>query len=640
LTDFGVSLNLKLRKPGDESAVAGTPYWMAPEIIQLEGACTASDIWSLGCTVIELLTGKPPYADLMQMAALYRIVEDDHPPIPDGISAELRDFLLRCFQKSPGDRPAAQALLDHPWTAQYRRNRKEMKLLRRTCSRKMSSFIARKQPACDYPTFNPVQLKPPAPAPPAEVAVSRAASWEEEAPGRGAEPEPGSEVEPELEPEPNLAPELLTAAAAAAASGDDTDTSISTFEGPRLKRHRLRTILCDANSVCVVCAKTLSGAFLQCVSCKTRCHDACVRLLQPCTAMRMSRFLYPASRKSSKRYESKSPNIRLRASRRSAVRRQYGRTGVPAAGPAAEMSAAELLSSVYSSHAGGLLGSSDGSLNLAALAGPATDLRRATLHDGFDGVLDAGTLPGQPAAPAAHLHSDSSLGRRWAGRHDHGAADSGWETDDGAAALTGGGRPVLASINIPQPQRRHGPVSAPLAAGSVPVGGSSSGWHGSGGTGSTRRQPAGFVPLAGAAGGAQPAVRPKSIRRMRANTASLEHLSGAAHIGGDGDGGSAGRGGISTLFRRRQHPLRGATSSDIRAVAGFSAGAARRARLAHDGSDASIGDLRSCTTSELLYSGSDLGLAGRASAQCFAVAGRQGDRRPHARHLSRDCVIM
>ncbi|KAI7833360.1 kinase-like domain-containing protein, partial [Kickxella alabastrina] len=86
LTDFGVSLNLKLRKPGDESVVAGTPYWMAPEIIQLDGACMASDIWSLGCTIIELLTGKPPYSDLMQMAALYRIVEDDHPPIPEGIS--------------------------------------------------------------------------------------------------------------------------------------------------------------------------------------------------------------------------------------------------------------------------------------------------------------------------------------------------------------------------------------------------------------------------------------------------------------------------------------------------------------------------------------------------------------------------
>ncbi|KAI8320484.1 kinase-like protein, partial [Martensiomyces pterosporus] len=118
LTDFGVSLNLKLRKPSDESVVAGTPYWMAPEIIQLEGACMASDIWSLGCTIVELLTGKPPYSGMVQMAALYHIVEDDHPPIPEGISEELKDFLLQCFRKNPSDRPTAAQLMSHSWAMQ------------------------------------------------------------------------------------------------------------------------------------------------------------------------------------------------------------------------------------------------------------------------------------------------------------------------------------------------------------------------------------------------------------------------------------------------------------------------------------------------------------------------------------------
>lgn len=37
---------------------------VAPEVIELNGASFASDIWSLGCTIIELLTGKPPYADI------------------------------------------------------------------------------------------------------------------------------------------------------------------------------------------------------------------------------------------------------------------------------------------------------------------------------------------------------------------------------------------------------------------------------------------------------------------------------------------------------------------------------------------------------------------------------------------------
>ncbi len=41
---------------------------------------------SVGCTIIELLTQKPPYFDLTPMAALFRIVQDDHPPLPKNIS--------------------------------------------------------------------------------------------------------------------------------------------------------------------------------------------------------------------------------------------------------------------------------------------------------------------------------------------------------------------------------------------------------------------------------------------------------------------------------------------------------------------------------------------------------------------------
>ena len=63
LSDFGVSLNLRAMER-EMKDVAGTPNWMAPEVIELKGASTKSDIWSLACTVIELLTGRPPYADI------------------------------------------------------------------------------------------------------------------------------------------------------------------------------------------------------------------------------------------------------------------------------------------------------------------------------------------------------------------------------------------------------------------------------------------------------------------------------------------------------------------------------------------------------------------------------------------------
>ncbi|WVW82154.1 hypothetical protein I302_104160 [Kwoniella bestiolae CBS 10118] len=130
LSDFGVSLNMKAvenikqdaltaGKEGGKkrvSEVAGTPNWMAPEVISLAGASFASDIWSLGCTVIELLTGKPPYSEITNsMTVLFRIVEDEMPPLPEGISHALTDFLKLCFIKDPNARPPAVMLFEHPW---------------------------------------------------------------------------------------------------------------------------------------------------------------------------------------------------------------------------------------------------------------------------------------------------------------------------------------------------------------------------------------------------------------------------------------------------------------------------------------------------------------------------------------------
>lgn len=119
LADFGVAS----RTTGlHESSVVGTPYWMAPEVIELTGASTASDIWSVGCTVIELLDGKPPYHTLQPMPALFRIVNDDHPPLPQGASPGVLDFLMQCFQKDPNLRVSARKLLKHPWIGNARRS--------------------------------------------------------------------------------------------------------------------------------------------------------------------------------------------------------------------------------------------------------------------------------------------------------------------------------------------------------------------------------------------------------------------------------------------------------------------------------------------------------------------------------------
>lgn len=114
LADFGVAST----KPNDQSSpfdVAGSPYWMAPEIINLTGSSTASDIWSVGCTVVELLTGFPPYHDLSDVTALFRIVSDDSPPLPPNLSPECQDFLKKCFNKDMHTRISAEELLLHRW---------------------------------------------------------------------------------------------------------------------------------------------------------------------------------------------------------------------------------------------------------------------------------------------------------------------------------------------------------------------------------------------------------------------------------------------------------------------------------------------------------------------------------------------
>jgi serine/threonine protein kinase len=112
LSDFGTSTKIS---DISSSQVVGSPYWMAPEVIELAGAHTSSDIWSVGCTVIELFTSSPPYFSLAPMSALFRIVRDDSPPIPAEVSPLMRDFLAQCFQKNPMLRISAENLLKHAW---------------------------------------------------------------------------------------------------------------------------------------------------------------------------------------------------------------------------------------------------------------------------------------------------------------------------------------------------------------------------------------------------------------------------------------------------------------------------------------------------------------------------------------------
>jgi len=117
LADFGMAKHLSTAAPN--LSLKGTPYWMAPEVVRATldknaGYDLAVDIWSLGCTIIEMFTGKPPWSGLEGPAAMFKVLRTD-PPIPDNLSPEGKDFLRCCFKRNPAERPTASKLLEHPF---------------------------------------------------------------------------------------------------------------------------------------------------------------------------------------------------------------------------------------------------------------------------------------------------------------------------------------------------------------------------------------------------------------------------------------------------------------------------------------------------------------------------------------------
>lgn len=109
---------------------------MAPEVVKQTAYTSKADIWSLGCLVVEMLTGAHPWANLTQMQAIFRVSRaqrtfiplrgsstdfvttlqigsSSRPTVPDDISAEANDFLDQTFEIEHKDRPAATELLQH-----------------------------------------------------------------------------------------------------------------------------------------------------------------------------------------------------------------------------------------------------------------------------------------------------------------------------------------------------------------------------------------------------------------------------------------------------------------------------------------------------------------------------------------------
>ncbi|KAF3000280.1 Suppressor of Sensor Kinase (SLN1) [Curvularia kusanoi] len=105
---------------GKQGSMTGTPMYMSPEVIKggSTGRHGAVDIWSLGCVILEMATGRRPWASMdNEWAIMYHIAQGDPPQLPgrDQLSEQGIDFLMKCFERDPNKRASAVELLQHEW---------------------------------------------------------------------------------------------------------------------------------------------------------------------------------------------------------------------------------------------------------------------------------------------------------------------------------------------------------------------------------------------------------------------------------------------------------------------------------------------------------------------------------------------
>ncbi len=107
ITDFGLARLTRTNKQTEESIVLGTPYYMSPEQAEGRAADQRSDIYAMGVTLYQMLTGRVPFEGETMASILEKHIHEEPMPlsrIASGIPQELESLVMTMLSKDPEKR--------------------------------------------------------------------------------------------------------------------------------------------------------------------------------------------------------------------------------------------------------------------------------------------------------------------------------------------------------------------------------------------------------------------------------------------------------------------------------------------------------------------------------------------------------
>lgn len=108
--DFGTSKTLSSAS-AFSSTLVGSPLYMSPEILEGEPHSFATDVWSLGCILYELLSLESPFSGPSYPAVVFRITQGSYKPLMTSVSESVRALVTKMLQNDQHKRPTMEDIL-------------------------------------------------------------------------------------------------------------------------------------------------------------------------------------------------------------------------------------------------------------------------------------------------------------------------------------------------------------------------------------------------------------------------------------------------------------------------------------------------------------------------------------------------